>query len=983
MRKRNRLPSVVLVGLFMGLIPQCAVAVPRVRVPQDATLQQAIARADGGGVIEIAAGRYPAPPNAFRLTNLGKGFTIRAADGAAPGSVVLDGEGNHPILRFENSDRSRGRQVFFSGLTFRDGASTQGGVGGAVTLSAAQASFTDCRFENNSAAATSSGGGAVLIGKGSEALFFDSLFDGNSSQLRGGGLEINNSLVYLQGGRLVDNRVNLPGHRSDAHGGAMSILDSRVRIYDTQFEGNEAAWVGGAIFVFGIWGEEVRDPASDLMIANSTFLSNQIRQDICCPPGPTGGAAIHAEDHTTVRIFGSRFTDNKAAQGGAISNYRAELEIDGSVFDGNVAIEDTTGVPSGGAISLAAGDFADSSTDFGAINRRSPSLIVRRSLMRGDLTPAPEAADGGCLSASGDLNRRFGDGGVSAAGTNAENRTKVVLDRVVFEGCDAEAIGGGAGFGGALSLRFVDLDMADSMVLSSNALSAGAVGGGLAVFQESSGRVLRTTFAGNKAGFSGGGFFWSGSNLEVADSVFIGNEVSPGVAEPVSQSRGAGLLTTPRNPAAQPGREADASGVVRNCLFTGNVGLPVFEIDTVDKAINRVTYDGNKFHSTTFGDKVFVNIVFNRQGSTAPQLNAMVVQRGAGPSTDKSQVANSRLVTAPRQGSVLAVPPVLSSFGGGAPGRTFLAYAGSGGTLALDGQNQTAPAGVVETGTAGGHTLRASGTQVATTTVGGEECSSEGVLCLREGRFFLDVDWRDFAGKRGYGHTKLLTKDTGYFWFFRDTNVELVIKALNGTAVNGRFWIFYGALSSVEYELRVLDTVSRRLKSYNNPPRNLASVADTSAFPPEADKSVAATQLPFLAELDGVDLPTFSPSGLSSGALKGNCLPSDTVLCLRDGRFQVEVDWRDPQDRTGLGMAEVLTKDTGYFYFFNESNIELVLKILDGRTINGHFWVFYGALSNVEYTIRITDTETGFVKTFINPQGNLASVADTEAIASE
>ena len=39
----------------------------------------------------------------------------------------------------------------------------------------------------------------------------------------------------------------------------------------------------------------------------------------------------------------------------------------------------------------------------------------------------------------------------------------------------------------------------------------------------------------------------------------------------------------------------------------------------------------------------------------------------------------------------------------------------------------------------------------------------------------------------------------------------------------------------------------------------------------------------------------------------------------------------------------------------------------------------YGALTNVEYTIAVTDTETGAVKTYFNPQGQLASVADTGA----
>ncbi len=49
------------------------------------------------------------------------------------------------------------------------------------------------------------------------------------------------------------------------------------------------------------------------------------------------------------------------------------------------------------------------------------------------------------------------------------------------------------------------------------------------------------------------------------------------------------------------------------------------------------------------------------------------------------------------------------------------------------------------------------------------------------------------------------------------------------------------------------------------------------------------------------------------------------------------------------------------------------------QTASGKFWVFYGALSNVEYTLTVTDTQTGAVKTYKNLSGQFASVADTEA----
>ena len=74
-----------------------------------------------------------------------------------------------------------------------------------------------------------------------------------------------------------------------------------------------------------------------------------------------------------------------------------------------------------------------------------------------------------------------------------------------------------------------------------------------------------------------------------------------------------------------------------------------------------------------------------------------------------------------------------------------------------------------------------------------------------------------------------------------------------------------------------------------------------------------------------------------------------------------------------------MTKESGYFWFFGPENVELVLKVLDGTALNHHWWVFYGALSTVEYHITVTDTVTGAQKMYVNPSGNLGSVADTSA----
>ena len=250
------------------------------------------------------------------------------------------------------------------------------------------------------------------------------------------------------------------------------------------------------------------------------------------------------------------------------------------------------------------------------------------------------------------------------------------------------------------------------------------------------------------------------------------------------------------------------------------------------------------------------------------------------------------------------------------------------------------------------------------------------VLCLGPGhRFEARVSWKNpNSGETGAGHSLPLTENTGAFWFFGDQNLELMVKVLDGTTVNLHFWVYAGALSNVEYTLTVTDTLTGVTRSYHNPAGQIASLADVAAFPPgvSAERTEEAARTPATAGM----------IGMKTGALVG-CLPlaaDPTSLCLASGHFTVSVQLTDP--RTGLAGAATavpLTGDTGAFWFFDDSNLELMIKVLDGRAVNGKYWVFYGALSDVDYTITVTRPETGEVRTYHNPHGTLASRADTQA----
>ena len=115
------------------------------------------------------------------------------------------------------------------------------------------------------------------------------------------------------------------------------------------------------------------------------------------------------------------------------------------------------------------------------------------------------------------------------------------------------------------------------------------------------------------------------------------------------------------------------------------------------------------------------------------------------------------------------------------------------------------------------------------------------------------------------------------------------------------------------------------------------------------------------------------------------CVPGEGRLCLAQGRFRVAARWTDALGRSDLAHGVPLTADSGYFWFFDPDNVELVVKVLDGCStgLPGR-WFFAAGLTDVEVDLRILDLVTGAERRYPHAGGTpFQPILDTGAFGCD
>jgi fibronectin type III domain protein len=111
-------------------------------------------------------------------------------------------------------------------------------------------------------------------------------------------------------------------------------------------------------------------------------------------------------------------------------------------------------------------------------------------------------------------------------------------------------------------------------------------------------------------------------------------------------------------------------------------------------------------------------------------------------------------------------------------------------------------------------------------------CVSDGTTVCLGGRFRASVAWKAPDGSSGSGRVMpVAAADSGLFWFFDPDNLELLVKVLDGCAVNHHFWVYTGPATDVQLILTVVDSQTGKVRVYFNPLGTAAGTAtDLEAF---------------------------------------------------------------------------------------------------------------------------------------------------------
>ncbi|MYD85836.1 MAG: hypothetical protein F4Y14_06445 [Acidobacteria bacterium] len=222
----------------------------------------------------------------------------------------------------------------------------------------------------------------------------------------------------------------------------------------------------------------------------------------------------------------------------------------------------------------------------------------------------------------------------------------------------------------------------------------------------------------------------------------------------------------------------------------------------------------------------------------------------------------------------------------------------------------------------------------------------------------------------------LESRESGILYFFDRDNAEVLVKVLDACAVNQHRWVFVAPVTDLAFNLYVEEAATGEVWEHRNPKggQTASTESDVAAFPCGAAASAVAdgggaagTGVELVdagfpaAEAVVVPPPTAAeptPVGVAQAiapneatdcepqpvtTLAGGYTVNMCVEYLKDGNPEV----REARD---FGLD---SQQSGLLYFFERSNAEVLIKVLDACGVNGYRWVFVAPVTDLAFNLSV------------------------------
>ncbi len=203
---------------------------------------------------------------------------------------------------------------------------------------------------------------------------------------------------------------------------------------------------------------------------------------------------------------------------------------------------------------------------------------------------------------------------------------------------------------------------------------------------------------------------------------------------------------------------------------------------------------------------------------------------------------------------------------------------------------------------------------------------------------------------------------SGLLYFFDRDNVEVLVKVLDGCAINGHRWVFAAPVTDLAFNLEITEQATGRAFTHRNPRGMTAATAgDAAAFPCDPATAAAASA----AEPGGAPPELPGPAAgqpvLTAAQLDdGNpdkppvCEPEGPGIELEAGH-RIDMCFQTPDGEIGRARDWGLrSRSSALLHFFDRENAEVLVKVLDGCNVNGHHWVFAAAATDLAFQLVVT-----------------------------